>query len=207
MKLTLEEGKLLVRSARLQVEKKMKRGEGPPLETLKGKFKEKRGVFTTIETYPEKRLRGCIGFPYPVYPLWKALLQSAEEAAFEDPRFPSLSEEELKEVVFEVTVLSTPERILVKHPFELLSNFKVGIHGLMVKGHGCSGLLLPQVAVENEWSEEEFISHTCMKAGLPLDEWKKGELEFFRFSSQIFSEVSPEGEIVERKLLEGAEET
>lgn len=200
MKLDIAKGELLVSSARKYVKQKLGLREEIDEEKLKGLFPEKSGIFTSIHTYPGKRLRGCIGFPQPVYPLWKALLLSAEEAAFGDPRFPPLNVEELKNVVFEVTVLTPPEKIVAKHPEELPMGFKVGKHGLIAKGVWGSGLLLPQVAVEYKWNEEEFLSNTCVKAGLPEDEWRKGNVEFYKFSGVIFSELTPEGRIIEEKI-------
>ena len=195
---------MLVRAARARVAEKLDVEPFPDelLKELTKKFTEKAGVFTTIETYPERELRGCIGFPYPVHSLWKALLASAEEAAFGDPRFKPLTAEELPVVVFEVTVLSTPEKITVRHPYELPEKIQVGTHGLMVRCSWASGLLLPQVAVEFGWNGEEFLSHTCIKAGLPSDAWKRGDVEVYRFTGQIFSEELPDGNVVEKTLKE-----
>ncbi len=208
MAVTLEDGKILVKSARFHVEDKLGKGEFPQdiFGELKRRFQEKQGVFTTIETYPEHHLRGCIGYPYPVYPLWKALISSAEEAAFGDPRFPPLEAEELDGVVFEVTVLTPPEPVRVKHSYELPQAIKVGRDGLIVKASWTSGLLLPQVAVEYGWDEEEFLSQTCVKAGLPVDAWKMGDVEVMKFTGQIFAEKTPSGEVEEKPLSKSCAE-
>jgi uncharacterized protein (TIGR00296 family) len=120
--------------------------------------------------------------------------------AFEDPRFAPLRPEELKKVLVEVSVLDEPEIIQVKNPRDYPKAIKIGEHGLIVEGFGTSGLLLPQVAVEWNWDAEEFLSQCCMKAGLPPDMWLTKEVRISRFTAQIFTELSPGGEVVEKKL-------
>lgn len=139
------------------------------------------GVFVTL--YKDNQLRGCIGIPEPNLPLGIALVKAARSAAFEDPRFPSLEKGELREIKIEVSVLTPPEKIEVK-----LDKIKVGQDGLIVHKGERSGLLLPQVAKEFGWSAEEFLSQTCIKAGLSSDAWKTNDLEVYRFQAQIFKE-------------------
>ena len=148
---------------------------------LKDKLTQPRGVFVTINKQGE--LRGCIGFPEPVFPLGIALIKAARAAAFEDPRFEPLKEEELKDIEIEISVLTLPEKI--KPDPDLI---KVGEDGLIVKKGINSGLLLPQVATEYNWSAEEFLSQTCVKAGLPRDAWKSSEIEIQKFQAQIIKQ-------------------
>jgi len=197
LKLALEEGRFLVRLARESIEASL-RGEEPKVPEVGGNLREKRGVFVTLTEGEE--LRGCIGFPLPLFPLAEATVKAALSAAFEDPRFPPLRREELERVLVEVSVLSPPELIRVKDPREYPRAVRVGEHGLIVEGLGTSGLLLPQVAVEWKWDAEEFLSQCCMKAGLPPDMWLTKEVRISRFTAQVFSELSPGGEVVERKL-------
>ena len=72
----------------------------------------KQGCFVTLKI--DEKLRGCIGFPEPVFPLYKSIIESAKSAAFSDPRFLPLKKEELDEVEIEVSVLTKPELIKVK---------------------------------------------------------------------------------------------
>jgi uncharacterized protein (TIGR00296 family) len=160
---------------------------------LQGVFSEKRGVFTTLTKYGN--LRGCIGFPYPVKRLDEAIIESAIAAAVDDPRFEPVRLSEMDEIVVEVTVLTPPEKIDAK-PKEMPAHVEIGKHGLIVKMGPFSGLLLPQVAVEYNMDSEEFLSETCMKAGLPPDCWLTGA-EVYRFEGQIFKEKEPRGEVVE----------
>jgi uncharacterized protein (TIGR00296 family) len=197
LRLTLEEGRFLVRLARKSIESSLK-GEEPEIPRAGERLREKRGVFVTLTKKGE--LRGCIGFPFPFLPLVEATVKAAVSAAFEDPRFPPLRREEFGEVLIEVSVLDEPEIIQVKNPREYPKAIKIGEHGLIVEGFGTSGLLLPQVAVEWNWDAEEFLSQCCMKAGLPPDMWLTKEVRISRFTAQIFTELSPGGEVVEKKL-------
>jgi uncharacterized protein (TIGR00296 family) len=201
--LNSDEGKFLVELARNAVKEYLKTGKHiPPPENTPKKMLKECGVFVTINklAHGEKQLRGCIGYPYPIAPLVEAVIDSAINAATQDPRFPSLSNKELEEVVFEVSVLTPPELIETNNPKEYISKFKVGEHGLIVERGGFKGLLLPQVPVEWNWCEEEFLCQCCMKAGLPPDTWLEKGTKIYRFKGIIFEEESPQG-VVKRKEL------
>ncbi|MDP3565331.1 MAG: TIGR00296 family protein [Methanoregula sp.] len=148
-------------------------------------FSTKRGVFVTLTR--EGELRGCIGLPYPVMELGKAIEYAAKSAALEDPRFPPVSKEELQKIDLEVTVLTVPVPLLCE-PAERPANVKVGKHGLIVRGMGTSGLLLPQVATEYGWDSKTFLDHTCTKAGLSGKCWTSKNVELMTFEGQIFTE-------------------
>jgi len=159
-------------------------------------FGEKRGVFVTLTE--DGMLRGCIGHPYPDSTLEEAIIDSAISAAVRDPRFPPVGGEELNSIVVEVTILTQPEKINAP-PEELPDKVEIGKHGLIVKQGYCQGLLLPQVAPENEMDSIDFLGHTCMKAGLSPDAWVKGA-EVYCFEGQIFKEKEPGGEVMEEKF-------
>lgn len=198
-----EEGALLVRLARRAVLENLKDGRiiSPPKD-VSPNLLEKRGVFVTINsiTDGEKSLRGCIGFPYPIYPLVRAVIEAAIESATGDPRFPPMKMEELDQVVFEVSVLTEPQLIEVKSPLEYPSKIKVGEDGLIVERGVYRGLLLPQVPIEWGWNEEEFLCQCCLKAGLPPDCWLLKGTKIYKFQAIIFEETSPNGPVV-RKVL------
>ncbi len=141
-------------------------------------FNEKRGCFVTLTENGE--LRGCIGYPEPVMPLAEALVESAISAC-RDPRFPPLDASELPKIKIEVSVLTRPKPIKP-------ADVKVGRDGLIVRKGFYSGLLLPQVATEYGWSREEFLSQTCIKAGLPPDAWKDKGTEILAFHAEVFGE-------------------
>jgi uncharacterized protein (TIGR00296 family) len=167
----------------------MRREKFVPVKYPKS-FDEKGGCFTTIKTFPGKELRGCIGYPEPFMPLIRSLINSSIQAT-KDPRFPVLTGEELGRILVEVSLLSCPERIRVKSPDEYLQRIKIGKNGLIVRKWSLSGLLLPQVAVENGMDSRVFLEHTCMKASLPTDAWKDPGTSVYCFESRIFSEKKP----------------
>jgi uncharacterized protein (TIGR00296 family) len=182
--LTAEEGAGAVALARSVLAQKIG-GRTLPRPPLAPIFDQKRGVFVTLTKNGE--LRGCIGFPYPHLPLGEAIQEAAISAALQDPRFPRVQAAELPGIRVEVTVLSVPQR-MEEDPAGRPGAVEVGRHGLIVRGYGRSGLLLPQVPVEWKWDSREFLEHTCVKAGLPPGCWKEDCVEFYTFEGQIFHE-------------------
>ncbi|MDD4326303.1 MAG: TIGR00296 family protein [Candidatus Bathyarchaeia archaeon] len=196
--LTQKEGEFLVALARNTVTqyllegKQMKTPEESPPKLL-----EKCGVFVTINTFKngEKSLRGCIGYPYPISPLVEAVIDSAINAATQDPRFEPMTKDELDKVVFEVSVLTPPQPVESPSPKDYVKKIKVGQDGLIIERGYHKGLLLPQVPVEWGWDEEEFLCQCCMKAGLPPDSWLTKESKIYKFKAIIFEEEGPNGKV------------
>jgi uncharacterized protein len=201
--LTLEEGKFLVNLARQTVTDYLKTGRIVQVpEDVSSKLMEPCGVFVTLNTFRDgaKLLRGCIGLPYPTTPLVEAVIQAAISAATQDPRFPPVTFEELEQIVFEVSVLTPPERITAEKPTEYPSKIEVGRDGLIIENRYNKGLLLPQVPVEWKWNEEEFLCQCCMKAGTSPDAWLLKDTKIYRFQAIIFEEATPKGEIKQKKI-------
>ena len=139
---------------------------------------EKRGAFTTL--YVRGELRGCVGYVFPVSPLYRTIAETARAAAFEDVRFPPLTAAELPEVEVHLSILSGLQPIRAEE-------VQVGRHGLLVSLDARRGLLLPQVPIEHGWDRETFLEQTCRKAGLPLDAWRHGAtLE--AFTAELFGD-------------------
>jgi len=192
------DGAVLVKTARKAVTEFLSNGNRMKLESdLEEKFSFNSGVFVTLNN-PDG-LRGCIGFPMPEKKLSHAIIEGAIAAATEDPRFPSVKTNELNDIVFEVTVLTPPIVVDVSDPMEYLEKIKVGRDGLIIRHSFSSGLLLPQVPVEYGWNTEEFLQHTCEKAGLARDTWKNESVKIEKFEGIIFKEETPNGEIVREK--------
>jgi hypothetical protein len=178
IKLTENEKGELLRIAR-QVVAGQFQGGVESISTEMDGLKREGGAFVTLHKKGE--LRGCIGSFFSDKPLYKTVAEMALSAAFKDPRFSPLRKEELAEVDFEISVLSPLRQI------EDVSEIEVGRHGIFITKGAKRGVLLPQVARENGWDRETFLSHTCLKAGLPPEEWRYGaKIEVF--FAQVFGE-------------------
>ena len=167
--------------------------DNKPIDSLKVEDKElneKKGAFVTLYSRigRSRELRGCIGFITPTLPLWKTVAESARFAAFEDARFVPLKQDELNELLVEVSVLTIPKQMNPKLRSDIVKEIEIGKDGLIVEHSGLSGLLLPQVAVENEWDAEEFLAQTCLKARLPRAHWKDKGCKISKFQCEVFSE-------------------
>jgi len=201
--LNLEEGKFLVKLARKAVKEYLEtRKQIKVPEDTSQKLSQPCGVFVTINSIEsgEKKLRGCIGYPYPTTPLIQAVIESAINSATQDPRFYPISLDELETVVFEVSVLTPPQIIKVEKPSRYPSKIKVGEDGLIVEKTVFKGLLLPQVPVEWKWDNEQFLCQCCIKAGLPPDCWLLKGTKIYKFQAIIFEEEKPRGEVKHKAL-------
>lgn len=197
--ITESDGEILVKTARkvvteyLTTHKKLKLDD-----KIQTAYSYESGVFVTIND--PSGLRGCIGYPLPDKKLFNALTDAAISAATEDPRFPPVKLSEIDKITFEVSVLTPPIEIQIEDPLDYPKKIKVGKDGLIIKAGFNSGLLLPQVPIEYGWTEEQFLSHTCEKAGLSRDFWKNKEAQVLKFEGIVFKEKTPNGKVVEVKL-------
>ena len=142
------------------------------------KMYEQYGAFVTLKI--DGKLRGCIGHLVGDQAVWETVKLMAKQAAFQDPRFPPLSLQELEQVEIEISILSP----ITECPD--LEQIEPGRHGLVVQRGMHSGLLLPQVASEQGWDRETFLSQTCLKAGLPPDSWKNKKVQVYWFEAEVF---------------------
>lgn len=175
--------------------------EVPPQFTQAPGLSEVRGVFVTLRTHPQGELRGCVGFPIGGEPLHRALPRAALYAAREDPRFPPVSPRELPHLRLEVSLLTRPRRVASAERATLPQSLRIGVDGLILRGFGREGLLLPQVAEEQGWDAETFLEGVCGKAGLPPGAWRKEGAELFTFQAEVYSEPMPGGTLVEASPL------
>lgn len=176
--LTQKDRDILLEIARKSIECAAKGEPLPELSVSSTLLKEKKGAFVTIKK--QGQLRGCIGYIYPIKPLYQTVNEMARQAAIGDPRFPPLREGELAETEIEISVL-TP---LVK--IDDIDEIEIGKHGLYLVKGAFSGLLLPQVATENGWDRKTFLEKVSWKAGLPPDAWKDADIYIFK--AEVFGE-------------------
>jgi AmmeMemoRadiSam system protein A len=144
---------------------------------------ELRGAFTTI--YSNSQLRGCVGYPGAIAPLYRTVIETARAAAFDDPRFAPVTLSEAAGLLISISVLSPVAPIL---PEAVV----IGRHGLIISHAGRRGLLLPQVALEHGWDSITFLEQTCRKAGLPLNAWKSGAT-VEAFTAEVFGDEGLSG--------------
>lgn len=194
-----EDGIFLVKLARSTVDSFVTSKEKPDVpEDTPEHLKRDSGVFVTLNSMVRDHvsLRGCIGRPYPRQPLVEAVIDSAVDAAVNDPRFRRVLKEDLDSILVELSVLTPPEKLDYSDPNDLLRMIEIGRDGLIVSRGMFRGLLLPQVPVEWKWNVKEFLEHTCNKAGLPLNAWKDLDTEFMAFQAEIFGEEVPRGNVI-----------
>ncbi len=192
------DGKFLVKLSRKVVDNFTR---GIKIEKPKGydkEFDKKQGAFCTLNTYPNGNLRGCIGIPYPSMKLIDAVIE-ASKSACRDPRFPPLREDELGKITIELSILSVPKDI-TSSPDDYEKKIKIGRDGLIIYHPFGSGLLLPQVPVEYNWSVREFLDNLCFKAGLGPECWKDKSSRIYSFQAEIFKEEKPYGKIIKEEL-------
>lgn len=142
---------------------------------------EPRGAFVTLKT-SGGGLRGCIGTILPIGPLDETVVRMAVAAAVEDPRFPAVSSSELPSLKLEISALTVPETV------PDVGSIEVGRHGLIITFGYRKGLLLPQVAPEWGWNRVQFLEHTCEKAGLSPETWKRPGVRIEWFEAEVWGE-------------------
>lgn len=167
--------------ARWTLESKIGGSDAPKPSLSERIFDEKRGAFVTLRR-KKGELRGCVGRVEPLFTVKDEIIDLAMGAATRDPRFTSVSSDELEDTIIEISILTPTE--MVKDTSEI----QVGKHGVIIENDLRRGLLLPQVATEEEWEVETFLEHACLKAGLPTDAWNDPNTVIYRFSATVFSE-------------------
>jgi AmmeMemoRadiSam system protein B/AmmeMemoRadiSam system protein A len=177
--LTKEDKEELLTIARKTVNEYVKNKKIPHFEVESEALQEKCGAFVTLKK-KNGTLRGCIGHIVAEKPLFLVIRDMAIAAATQDYRFPPVTSSEINDIEIEISVLTPMQRV------NNVDEIKVGRDGLLIKRGYMSGLLLPQVPVEQGWDKATFLEHTCYKAGLPADAWKSSEL--WKFQAIVFSE-------------------
>lgn len=177
--LAQEQRRALLRIARESVEAAV-RGQSCQPQVDDPELRKPGAAFVTLKEHGE--LRGCIGTIESREPLYLNVAHMARAAALEDPRFPPVRPSELPDLTIDISVMSPPQPVTDAHDIE------VGVHGLIIERGGNKGLLLPQVPVEWGWGRDEFLDHTCLKAGLPRGSWRSGDCKLYCFAAEVFGE-------------------
>lgn len=177
--LTKKERKELLKIARETIVDHVSYRKVPAVVTTSPGLNLLSGCFVTVKQKGE--LRGCIGNFVSDQPLYLLVQEMAVSAATHDPRFYPMKSDDLADFTLDISVLSPLEKTAS------VEEIRVGTHGIYIIKGSYRGVLLPQVATEYGWNREQFLQHTCIKAGLPKDAWQ-WECDIFRFSAQVFGE-------------------
>ena len=202
---SIEEGTMLIKFARENIEFFLTNDRRIPIPSIiKEKFTNKYGAFVTLNKYDAlgNHLRGCIGYIEPTYSLYEVIHRVSISSAIEDPRFPSVTHEEMDEIVIELSILTPPILIEINDPKEYIDKIVIGRDGLIVEKGMRRGLLLPQVPIDHDrnWDVETFLSQTCSKAWLESNAWKDKSTKIYSFQAILFEEKEPKGEVVRKYL-------
>lgn len=166
--------------ARWALERHIKGNLTPQPDLSDPLFEAQLGVFVTI--HQGKVLRGCVGRVEPLTVLRDEIPDLALAAATRDPRFDPVTSQEVDSVEIQISLLNPPEVV------GDVSDIQVGRHGVIIERDQAKALLLPQVANEEGWNREAFLTHACLKAAQPSDAWKDPQTRIYRFTAEVFSE-------------------
>ncbi len=181
-----EQKRRLIEVARQAITAAVTGAPMPDLAADDPELLEPRGAFVTLKKAGQ--LRGCIGYIEPRVSLIEAVADNAQSAALRDPRFTPVTSEELPDISIEISALTPLE------PVADVEEIEIGRHGLVISQGPYRGLLLPQVPVEWGWDREEFLEHTCLKAGLPPEAWRQDDTELLCFEAEVFSQSDLEAQ-------------
>ena len=185
--LTVEEGKYLLGVARKTIECELfdREDRGQFDSDISRKFSERRGTFVTLTI--QGALRGCIGHIIPQKTLIEGIRVNAINAAFRDPRFRPITQEEWEKIEIEISILTDPKPLSYSDADDLLRKLRPDVDGVIIKKGYHQSTFLPQVW-EQLPAKEEFLTHLCLKAGLDGDAWRKEDLEVSTYQVQAFEE-------------------
>ena len=177
---------LLLVLARTTIEAKLRgQDSADKPEVISSALQEKRGCFVTL--HKRGALRGCIGTIEPQKPLLEGVAENAINAAFDDPRFPSMSEDELEDTEIEVSVLTVPTVLEYTDADDLKAKLRPGIDGVILSREWQRATFLPQV-----WEQlpnvEDFLGHLCKKAGMERKCWTDTRTVVSVYEAEYFSE-------------------
>jgi len=149
----------------------------PGLERRNGLFVTLKLTAAADSPLREATLRGCIGTMESARPLYREVVEMAPKAAFDDPRFAPLSNDEFDEVMISLSVLTPMTHVPDWREIE------VGRDGVQLVHGTHRSVFLPQVAQEQRWNRQRLLAQLSLKAGLDPEAWRSGELHTFQSES------------------------
>lgn len=156
-----------------------KRDEAIPSSDYPANLNRHLGLFVTLRK--EGLLRGCLGRFNPTEALHQSVKNLTIAAATRDLRFNPVTQDELEQIKIEISILTPLEKITT------INRIQLGKHGIYIKKGLNSGTFLPRVAVDSNWTKEDFLGHCARdKAGLGWNGWKDADI--FIYETIVFSE-------------------
>lgn len=149
-------------------------------------YQQTPGVFVTI--YQDSHVRGTMGVIRTSDPLYITIPQYARAAAFDDPRFKPIRQDEVSDIVIEVSVINNITSLPTDSPEELPKSITIGTDGLLMETDNGTTLLMPDSFEEAGCTPENALEMVCKKAELPEDAWKSGKYVFSTFNVIHFKE-------------------
>jgi AmmeMemoRadiSam system protein B/AmmeMemoRadiSam system protein A len=176
-----EEQKRLLEIARESLETYIKEDKIIKVKEDSPLLNKPMGAFVTLKKHDQ--LRGCIGVFEATIPLYQVVAETAISSAINDVRFTPVAKNELDELEYEISVLSPLKKV------DSWKDIEIGKHGVRIRKGARGGVFLPQVATDNDWDLDTFMSVLCtQKAGLPSDCWKESDIDIYVFTAQVFDE-------------------
>ncbi len=165
-----EHGKQLLQSAGAAIKRGLAKGAPPEVNvaSFPTALREQRATFVTLKK--NDALRGCIGSITAHRALIDDVVANAYTAAFKDPRFPPLQEDELESLTLSISLLGKPEEMTFENETNFIDQIRPGTDGLIIEDHGRRAVFLPQVW-EDLPTKPTFLAHLKQKAGLSTDHW------------------------------------
>ena len=184
IKLTTEDQKICLQIAHQSIKHGLQKGSA--LQVITGDYSSdlQQNLASFVTLHKNRELRGCIGALEAYQPLINDIAEHAYSAAFQDPRFPALQDNEYEQLEIEISVLGKPEPMTFESEDDLLQQIRPDIDGLIIEYGYNRGTFLPSVW-EQLPDKKEFFNHLKMKANLAKDWWddavKVSRYETFSF--------------------------
>ena len=158
----------------------------PDMGDMPFELSQLKGVFVTI-TRRDGEFRGSIGYTDPVKQVWEGVLENAINAAFHDTRVSRLNEDELNQIIVEISILDDPKKINYEHAGDLLDKVDQ-TKGYMIRKGMHSATYLPD-AWEHFKEKEDFLENLCIKAGLRAEDWMHQKLSVYELNVETFDDA------------------
>lgn len=186
-------GQILIKIARASIHDALGKSYGKVAESFPY-LHEKGASFVTLTQYGQ--LRGCIGTLEAHRPLLIDVKANAKAAAFNDPRFAPLTEDELGDTKIEISLLSAMQAMTFYGEHDALNQLQPGIDGVVFEFGRHRSTFLPQV-----WEQlpdaATFMGHLKHKAGLHPTFWDNA-VRLYRYSVSKWKEkdITQETEVL-----------